>query len=119
MTKPLISKKAAKRIGELFNTLSVARMFTDEANTKTAEGRDQWIRWMDNGIEAARELANVYGITVPYWADVAASDEGVQKATGFIRMLVEADKAEAERAHRRSLMTDEQKTAAARATLGL
>lgn len=111
--KTQISKKAAKRIGELFNTISVSRLFTDEANTKTAEGRDQWVRWMDNGIEAARELRDSFGITLPYWTAMIESDESIEKATGFMRQMVKWDQQQAEHEHRRSLMTDEQKTAAA------
>jgi hypothetical protein len=95
-----ISKKAAKRIAELFNELSVVRMFTDEANVKTPEGRAQWLRWMNNGIKAARELQDDYGIVLPYWSDVVSSDEAVEKATGYMRMLVEADKQQADSEYR-------------------
>ena len=113
MKKPLISKKAAKRIGELFNTVTVSRLFTDDANTKTPEGRDLWVRWFDQGAEAARELHESFGISLPYWTDVISSPEAMEKATGFIRMMVKWDMEQAEHEHRRSLMTDAEKSKAA------
>jgi hypothetical protein len=101
-----LAKKHAANISELFNTITVARMFTDEANTKTAEGRDQWLRWHDNAMAAARELRDEYGITVPYLTERLDAEE--DKGPAFIRWMVKCDKEAAEAAHRRSLETEQQ-----------
>lgn len=98
-----ITAKAAREIGELFNTITVSRGFTDDANTATPEGRDVWVRWYDNAVEAARTLRDVYGITVPYYTD--AIDTPPQSIKWF-RMMRERDQQAADR-------TPEQKTAAA------
>jgi len=114
--KKAISRKHAEHIGELVNTITVARMFTDPqaCNMKTPEGRDQWLRWHDNAVLAARTLRDVYGITIPGFAE---DIDGDAKGTGLIRWMVKCDKEQAEHEARRALMSDAEKSKAAIAFL--